>query len=249
MPISNAPSISPTSTPTSASTKVVSFVSERDDPSFNPARPAFLIGLPTFTEEPGKYFSITLPYVATLTFEITCQPDIHHFYKILRSTAHPHLFEVVTSLNFPNFYWFPGINFNFTLNPSLDLCAKLPKVTEVTLGFHTAGLTTSWYCERDRMHMEKAGMFERSKQLKVMRAEDALRRYGIPYLFGCRSVKVVKLTCYDSALVRSHCGLQEPLKAFFDLRHYIISGFLDNIGGKVEVVLRVDTEEEIGQFT
>ncbi|KAF2787698.1 hypothetical protein K505DRAFT_209536, partial [Melanomma pulvis-pyrius CBS 109.77] len=159
---------------------------------------------------PQGYRTKTLPFVATLTFKITCVPDVNHLRKIIESPYLPELFAAITKVQFTGFHWFSGIAHNRTSNPNLLLCNILPHLQELTINFHTAGMTISAWSERDRIRMENEGNLRRSKQLKVLRMADVVRKYDLNRIFRCRNISLVRLICWDSAIVRYHSQNGDP---------------------------------------
>ncbi|KAF2703848.1 hypothetical protein K504DRAFT_519727 [Pleomassaria siparia CBS 279.74] len=219
---------------------IIYLAEERNNPTAFPGRPRFLNGLPVYSEDPRGYQETTLPYVASLTFVITCGPDATFFKEVVQSDTFPGIDTAVLKLSFPNFHWFSGVINNRTNNPWLALCATLPNLEEVSLNFHTAGLTTSTWTERQRIRLETGGLMIQSKDLRCLRLADVVRKYDIDRLFQVRTLRKVHLTCWDSQIVKFHVNNGDPLRCFRELESYIISGFYD-IGSRVDAEMSVQS--------
>ena len=234
-PINNNPAPAASVVPDNPT--LVSFVTERVDTAASPHAPAFLRNLPKANEDPQGYRAVTLNYAATVQFKITCVPDINWLMAILQSPAHPQLYMAVTKLEFSGFHWFSGIAHNRHVNPNLELVASLPSVAEVAIYLHTAGLTVSVWNERERLRLENQGFLERSKQLRVLSLRDVVQKYDLEKMLACGALRVVTLVIYDCSTVRYHCGQADPLAGFCQLQNWLMMGFLQDQGRRVDVQL------------
>jgi hypothetical protein len=180
---------------------------------------------------------MTLNYAAIVQFNITCVPDINWLMAILQSPAHPQLYMEVTKLEFSGFHWFSGIAHNRRVNPNLEFVASLPSAAEVTIHLHTAGLTVSVWNERERLRLEKQGFLERSKQLRVLSLRDVVQKYDFEKIFACCALRVLTFVVYDCSAVRYHCDQADPLAGFRQLQNWLMMGFLQGHGRRVDVHL------------
>jgi hypothetical protein len=118
------------------------------------------------------------------------------------------------------------------VNPNLDFLVSLPNVVEVTIHFHTAGLTASVWMERERLRMENAGDLQSSKRLKVLRLAEVIAKYDLNKLLACRNLRMLNLVCLDSDRVRYHCSPTEPMSGFRELKNHFMVQFLQLFGGR-----------------
>jgi hypothetical protein len=196
-----------------------------------------LRNLPTAAADLKGYLGMTLPQVSTMIFRLTCVPDLQRFMAILSSPAYPQLAHAIVNVELTGFHWFSGIAHNRRVNPSLELLASLPNVAEATIHLHSAGLTGSVWLERERLRMENAGDLAGSKRLKVLRLSEIVAKYDLNKIYACSALRVVNLVVFDSAEVRSHCNGMEPLSQFRLLRNWLMTGFLNVQGHRVDVYL------------
>lgn len=221
---------------------LVNITEERTAPGADPNYPRFTAHIRERHPTDDDYYNIVLPFLARKTFVLESSADINFFHTMLKSPNFPNAAYAIQRVSFPKMYWFSGIQNNRRMNPSLAFLASLPAVQEVSLVFHTAGLTTSAFAEKDRLRIEIQDL-ERSKSLKVIRMSDLVRHYGLGQLFACKTLKTVHLVCYNSEMVAFWVGAGDPLSSFRDLIHWIQQGFAQTHGTRVEVDARVVTPE------
>ena len=216
---------------------VVIIAHERVNPGATPENPQFMAKYASLTSA-QNYYNIVLPHIAKLTFILENTPDVNFLHNWLNAAKYPQLRDAITKLAFPKLFWFSGIAGNRKTNPCLAFASSLPAVEEITLAFHTAGLTTSNWAERERLRIEAYDV-EKSKQLKVLRLQDVIKNYDLERIFRCKALKKVHLECYNSPMVQYFTRSSEPLSPFHDLQHWIQSGFMDFYGKNVEVDSKV----------
>jgi hypothetical protein len=185
-----------------------------------------------------RYTNIVLPYIASCTFEIASTLDINFMVAMLKSDSLPGMHKVVTKLAYPRFYWFSGVSNNRKSCPSLAFAASLPAVQELSITFHTAGLTTSAYNERERIRLEATDL-EKSKQLRVLRLDDVVKRYDLARIFDCPRLTHVHLECINSEMVVFFARAADPLGPFRDLVHWIQRGYFDTHHHQIAVTSSV----------
>lgn len=217
---------------------VISIKEERERPNANPTAPSFIHDPNLAQKDLNKWMTVVLPYVSSLIFMFESLTDVHFFRAIMASPNLPQLFRAVTKISFKGFYWFSGIAHNRTANPYLEICAGLPNLQELTLTFHTAGLTTSRWHERERIKMEATDL-EKSKELKVLRVTDVSGRYDLAALWRCPGLQVLHLECLNSPIVAHFVKVGDPLGPFRDLVHFLSDGFRQYCGTQVQIDLKV----------
>ncbi|KAF2868250.1 hypothetical protein BDV95DRAFT_610212 [Massariosphaeria phaeospora] len=203
---------------------VVSIRGEREN-FVNHAAPRFLAPHLALIANLATLASMVLPWVSTLIFEIESAADISWFHAFLTSAAGAAFHPYITRVQFPKFHWFSGINQSKTVNPSLEFSAWLPNLQEVTLRFHTAGLTISRWSEKVRIEKELAGDWPGSKQLKLRKLDNVVEFYDLPALFNCNELKIVHLECVDSLMVRGYLTHGNALTVFDEIAVWMRNEF------------------------
>jgi hypothetical protein len=201
---------------------------------------------PTFIPDPTIATSNTtlwntlLAKISTFTFLIFCLPDTDFFRALLSSPQLPNLWKAVTSISFPHFYQFAGIRDNRTSNPYLDFAKNLAHLSHLGLTFHTAGMTTSIWHERERISLENQGLVERSKELRVLRVAEVVAFYKLEDVFEMRGTKLERLTLtlVESELVAHWVKVGSARTPFQELERYFKEGFQSR-GMRVEVEMVV----------
>jgi hypothetical protein len=216
--------------------KTIIVENERTRVGNDPSRPYFLSRFPPArsTED----YQNVLNYLSKCTFVIDSNPGLNYMHAFLNSPHYPHAAHAIHTVYFPKMYWFSGVSHNRKENPFLAFLTRLPAIQEVTITFHTAGLTASAYNERDRLRFEATDL-EKSKVLKVIRLPDLTRHYGLNQLFACKTLKTVHLECVESEMVAYFTRHGDPLSPFRDLIHWIQQGFRDAHGTEVQVDAKI----------
>ncbi|KAF2648412.1 hypothetical protein K491DRAFT_722582 [Lophiostoma macrostomum CBS 122681] len=215
--------------------KVVSIAEEIKRPGADPRKPHFLVDIP-YMNNFEIYKHVVLPIVARSVFVIASRVELEWFTAMLNCNHFPGLRNYITKVYFSGFYWFGGISYNIRRNPMIALLDEMPNVTELGLTFHTAGLTSSFHSERDRLSFENSQQFDKSKQLKVMRKDQVANRYGLQDLFQLRNLQVLRLECIKSKMVAAYCRASDPLSVFNDVGNWLKQGYSNQNGDRQIVV-------------
>ncbi|KAF2676501.1 hypothetical protein K458DRAFT_279036, partial [Lentithecium fluviatile CBS 122367] len=212
---------------------IINIRHERELPNSNPLTPTFLPAPKTF--DAGTWFNAILPQLSQSLFILESVPDVQWLKQLLAADhLYPQAYRAITRAAFPNFHWFSGISHNRTQNPYVMAATALTNLRELHLTFHTAGLTTSVYGEKERMALEKKNL-EKSKEIKALRGTDVVKHYGLEALFACRELQVVDITCIDSDIVAYFCKASNPTNVTYEVAEYIKDGFRNYYGREVEV--------------
>lgn len=209
---------------------------ERTRDGADPRYPEFLAQFKDCSED--TYYKQVLPFVHKQRFVINTMADLNYFHRILHAPNHPNIWHAITNVSFPKMYWFSGVHHNRRVNPFMLFLEQLPAVEEVSFTFHTAGLTTSAYNERERMRIEQADL-EKSKQLRVIRLQDFTRHYDFGRLFAVRKLRKVQLQCIDSEMVSFWVQNGDPMGLFRELVSWIKTGFQGKVGRDIAVDAKI----------
>ena len=203
-------------------------------PTFEPNFLLARFGKDSLTQS-GPYYNEVLPSVARLTFNISSGIDINYFTGLMREPRLPDLHRAITKLHLSGFHWFSGIKPSRPANPYLMICTMLKdSLEELTIDFHTAGLTCSRFSEKTRIEIEKSDP-EKSKELRVQRLGEVTDFYGLTAIFGCHKLRRLHLECFDSQIVRYFTKTGDPLSPFRDLQFWLRHGF-----GQTGILIAID---------
>ncbi|KAF1968016.1 hypothetical protein BU23DRAFT_572696 [Bimuria novae-zelandiae CBS 107.79] len=180
-----------------------------------------------------------LGQVTIFAFGLKCLGNVNYLQDLLGLQRFPNLRTAITSLSFPNFHQFPGICNNHRSNPYLDLAARISGLKHLSLGFHTASLTTSIWKEREHMQFEKQGEIQRSKELRPLSVQEVADFYNLDQIFALRAITVIHLTCVDSEPNAHFVKTGNAVGTFNALKAYLEGGFLRQ-RQRVQVNLSVD---------
>ncbi|KAF1848739.1 uncharacterized protein K460DRAFT_415240 [Cucurbitaria berberidis CBS 394.84] len=217
----------------------VYMTAERERPNANPHKPAFLHGVVLDSNNPDQWTNVVLPYVAGLTFNVACPPDVHFAGVMFGSPSLPGLYTAVTKLELPGFHWFSGIANNRLHNPNLEMAKNLPNLRELTFRMHTAGITKSAFgSEREMIECEKLDPV-RSKDRKCMPYADVAAKYDLGALFACRSLTHVRIEYIDSDMTANATKDQDPVNVLYDIRGWLGHGFAQQGQNVVVDLVRV----------
>ncbi|KAJ4352061.1 uncharacterized protein N0V89_007407 [Didymosphaeria variabile] len=219
------------------STSKVNISQERDRVNQDIAplhHPSFIPDPTVAISNPPFWRNTILRQISLLTFVLSCLPDVEYFRRLLACTELPNLWKAITSISFPYFYQFAGIRDNRTSNPYIDVCNGLIHLEKLSLTFHTAGLTTSVWKEKDRIALENQGLLEKSKELRVMRASEVIAHYKLEDVFELKVLSVLELILINSELVGHFVKVGSVLTPLKDLQDYFKEGF-SRQGRKVQV--------------
>lgn len=208
---------------------------ERERPNANPHQPTFLHGY-TFSVATGRnWCGGGLPHVRGKTFVVSSTTDLHYMAEIFASRHLPHLYDSVTNIEFPGFFWFGGVGRNRLHNPYFQMTATLPNLQFLAIRLHTASVTESAFGEKEMVEMERSDPVA-AKERKVIRLMDVLDRYEMNGVFACRSLRRVRLEFVESDMVAFFTKDGNPIDVLKALQMHLINGFASN-GMKVFVEL------------
>ncbi|KAL1596408.1 hypothetical protein SLS60_009054 [Paraconiothyrium brasiliense] len=219
------------------STSEVNVSQERDrvDQGIAPLHhPSFIPDPTVAVSNPPFWHNTILKQISLLTFVLSCLPDVEYFRRLLACNELPNLWKATTSVSFPYFYQFAGIRDNRTSNPYIDICKNLAYLEKLSLTFHTAGLTTFIWKEKERIALENQGLVEKSKVLRVMRASEVIAYYKLEDVFELKKLSVLELKLINSELVDHFVKVGSVLTPFKELEGYFKERFARQ-GQKVQV--------------
>jgi hypothetical protein len=163
--------------------------------------------------------------------------DVQYLKVFLRAEQRfPHVQRAVTKVSFPKFYWFSGVNSNRSQNPYIVTAAHMSYLEEITLGFHTAGLTCSVFGEKERMKLELTDLVK-SKELRPLSCKDIVAKYGLLGLFACPRLQAVHLNCIDSDMVAYYCKTSNPTNVVHELAEWLKNEFKRRCGKDIVVTV------------
>ncbi|KAF2107684.1 hypothetical protein BDV96DRAFT_672824 [Lophiotrema nucula] len=216
---------------------IINLKLDRESGNGDPQNPPFLSHFPTI-RTPQTLQNFILPYIASCFFVLDSQLDINYFAKIINLLgAAPY----ITQIAFSGFYWFSGVRDNRRSNPALMFAAQLPYLADVTLIFHTAGLTESCYGERDRIRMESINL-EQSKSLRCIRLNDVIDFYDMRRLLECNNLQVLRLDLIKSSIVERYCQQGDPASTYRDLIHWCRQNLFEKLGRPVTIDAKINGE-------
>jgi hypothetical protein len=200
---------------------------ERERASGNPHRPSFLHGF-TCTPATGvDWYGSVLPHVRGLTFVVSSTTDLHYAADMFASSQLPHLYDSVTSMEFPGFYWFSGVGHNRPHNPYFQMTATLPNLQFLALRLHTAGVTTSAFGEKKMVELEATDPVA-AKERKVLKLMDLVHKYELNGLFVCKHLRRLRLEFVESEMVGFFTKEGNPVDVLKELQMHFINGFAYN---------------------
>lgn len=193
-----------------------------------------VLHLPSFVDSKVLWKDAMLPKIATYLFIINSLPDVNFMQLLFACPQLPSLITVITSISLPNFHWFSGIRDNIKSNPYLDFAKSLPNLEILSLGFHSAGMASSFHKERERIAMEHVEKVEESKKKKVMGVEEVVAFYKLEDLFALKKIRKISLTLLDSELEAHFVKKGDVGELMGELREWVVEGFRKG-GREVEV--------------
>lgn len=197
---------------------------EREDTAALPDRPVFLKGVRFDPVDSRTWYEEVLPYLAKCTFVFVSTTDVTYGGSILGSAALPHLYNAVTKVELPKFYWFGGVGLNRHHNPYLQMCRNLPNLRELTLTMHTAGLTNQRWPERQIIVLE-CNNPDAAKERIVLSLQEAVHRYELDALFTCGGLRRLRLEYIESAMTAYFCKVGNPVDVLQSIKIYLEQGF------------------------
>lgn len=214
---------------------------EREDTFATPDRPSFLKGVRYDSADRLTWYEQVLPYISQCMFVIASTTDVTYSGDVFGSTALPHIYNAVTKVELPKFYWFSGVALNRHHNPYMQMCHNLPNLRELSLTFHAAGLTNQRWSERQVVALEQ-GNPEASMERILLSLQEVVHRYELDVLLACSSLRCLRLNYIKSDMTAYFCRVGSPLDILEELRRYVDKGFAQrNLPVVVELV-RVEGE-------
>lgn len=212
---------------------------ERENTAALPDQPGFLKGARYDPINPGKWYGAVLPYLSKCTFIVASTADVTYAGAIFSSTALPHIYNAVTKLQLPNFYWFSGVAHNRHHNPYLQMCLNLPNLCELSLTVHPAGLTSQRWAERQIVVLEATNP-EAAKERILLPLREVVRFYELDALFACRMLQNLRLEYIESPMITHFCTVGNPMDVAQGIEAYLEQGFYEQ-GMQVDLELvRID---------
>lgn len=182
------------------------------------------------------WYEEVLPYLTKCTFVVGSTADVNYAGNIFGSAAMPHIYNAVTKVELPKFYWFSGVALNRHHNPYLQMCRNLPNLEELTLKMQTAGLTSQRWSEKQIVALERTNP-EASKEKIVLSLREAVHQYEFDALFACGDLRRLRMEYIESAMTAYFCRDGNPVDVLRDLKTYLEQGFAQrNIQIAVELV-------------
>lgn len=219
----------------------VDITSEREDVAALPDRPLFLHGVRYEPTEPRIWFEEFLPLLSKYTFVISSTADVTYSGSIFGSAALPHIYSAVTKVELPKFYWFSGVALNRHHNPYLRLCSNLPNLQELSLTFHTAGLTKPRWAEHQISPLEQS-QSEAVKERILLPLREVVLRYELDAVFAFGSLRRLQLCYIESEMTAYFCKVGSPLDVLEEMNTYLGQGFAHRGLRVVLELLRVEVE-------
>ncbi|KAF9701992.1 hypothetical protein EKO04_000997 [Ascochyta lentis] len=217
----------------------VAITTEREDAAASPDSPLFLKGVRFDPTDLHMWYGKVLPYLAKCTFVVSSTVDVTYGGSIFGSTAVPHIYNAVTKVELPKFYWFSGVALNRHHNPYLQMCRNLPNLRELCLTMQTTGLTSQRWPERQIVALERTNP-EASKERIILSLREVVHRYDLDALFACTSLRRLRLEYIESAMTAYFCRVGNPVDVLQAIKMYLAQGFAQR-GLEVAVDLaRVD---------
>lgn len=202
----------------------VYITAEREDAAASPDRPVFLKGVCYDPVDTRTWYEEVLPYLSKCTFVFASTTDVTYGGSILGSAALPHIYNAVTKVELPNFYWFSGVALNRHHNPYLQMCRNLPNLRELSLTLHTAGLTNQRWAERQIPVLERNNP-DAAKERIAISLQEAVHRYELDALFTCGGLRQLSIEYIESAMTAHFCKVGNPMDVVQSVKTYLEHGF------------------------
>ena len=214
---------------------------EREDAAASPDLPAFLKGVRFDPANTHKWYEEVLPYLSKCTFILASTADVTYGGNIFGSIALPHIYNAVTKVELPKFYWFSGIAINRHHNPYLQICRNLPNLRELSLTMQTAGLTNQRWGEKQIAVLERTNP-EAPKERIVLSLRETIYLYELDALFACDSLSRLRVEYIESAMTAYFCRVGNPVDVLRDVKVYLEQGFTLRGLQVIVELLRVDEQ-------
>ncbi|KAH6644272.1 hypothetical protein C7974DRAFT_439567 [Boeremia exigua] len=218
-----------------AGTRRIYITAEREDAGASPDYPTFLKGVRFDPASNRRWYEDVLPYLSKCTFVVSSTADVIYSGNIFSSAALPHIYNAVTKMELPKFYWFSGVALNRHHNPYLQMCRNLPNLRDLSLTIHTAGLTNQRWAERQIAALEQKNP-EAAKERILLPLREVVHRYQLDAVFTCGRLQRLRLEYIDSAMTAYFCKVGRPVDVVREVQSYLEQGFIKR-GLQVEVEL------------
>jgi hypothetical protein len=202
----------------------VYIAAERENADASPDRPAFLEGVRYDSVNSRQWYDQVLPYLSECTFVFASTGDVTYGGSILGSAMLQHIYNAVTKVELPKFYWFGGVALNQHHNPYLQMCRNLPNLRELSLTMHTAGLTNQRWAERQIIALERNNP-DAAKERIVISLQEAVHRYELDALFACGGLRQLRLEYIESAMTAHFCRVSNPMDVIMSVKAHLEHGF------------------------
>ncbi|KAJ4984393.1 hypothetical protein SVAN01_10100 [Stagonosporopsis vannaccii] len=202
----------------------VDITAERENVAAFPDRPQFLQGVRYDRTEARVWFEEVLPFLSNCTFVISSTADIVYSGDIFGSAALPRIYSAVTKVELPKFYWFSGVALNRHHNPYLQVCGNLPNLHELSITFHTAGLTAPRWSDRQITTLEQ-NQPEAAKERILLSLREVVLRYELNAIFACVRLRRLRLNYIESKMTAYFCKVGIPLDVLEEISTYLGQGF------------------------
>ena len=189
----------------------------------------------------GKWYDEVLPYLSKCTFVFASTADVIYGGSIFGSVVLAHIYNAVTKVELPKFYWFGGVAFNRHYNPYLQMCRNLPNLRELSLTLHTAGLTNQRWGERQIPALERNNP-DAAKEHIAISLQEAVHRYELDALFSYGGLRQLRVEYIESAMTARFCKVGNPMDIVQSIKTYLDHGFTQR-QMQVSVELKQATEQ------
>lgn len=202
----------------------VHITTEREDTVASPDHPVFLKGVRHDPVNTSKWYEEVLPYLSKCIFVFASTADVIYGSSILSSAVIPHIYNAVTKVELPKFYWFGGVALNQHHNPYLQMCRNLPNLRELSLTLHTADLTNQRWAERQIAGLERSNP-DAAKERIVVSPQEVMHRYELDALFACGGLRRLRIKVIESAMTAHLCKVGNPMQVVQSVINYLEQGF------------------------
>ncbi|KAF2622853.1 hypothetical protein BU25DRAFT_351439 [Macroventuria anomochaeta] len=217
----------------------VFITAERERTIATPDSPLFLKGVHFNPVDSCMWYKEVLPYLSECTFVVASTADVTYGGNIFGSAALPHIYNAVTKVELPKFYWFSGVALNRYHNPYLQMCRNLPNLRELGIAMQTAGLTNQRWPERQIIALERTNP-EAAKERIVLSLREVVHRYELDALFACAGLRRLRLEYIESAMTAYFCRVGNPVDVLQDVKTYLEQGFTQRGLQVIVELVRVD---------
>lgn len=208
---------------------------ERESRAASSDRPLFLKGVKYNPIDTRTWYEQVLPYLSKCTFIVSSTSDVTYSGSIFGSAALPHIYNAITKVELPKFYWFSGVALNRHHNPYMQMCRNLPNLQELSLTFHTAGLTNQRWSERQIVALEQKNP-EAARERILLPLRDVVDRYELDALFACSGLSRLRLNYIESDMTAYFCKVGSPLDVLGEVQMHLHNGFAQR---SVQVVIQL----------